>query len=91
MPQFIKDNRVPKDSETILANGTFKRTNRIGPGNAKIYEKNGNYYYRDTLHTGKGAHIEVFNKSGKHLGEANPISGELLSGTADPKKRLNLK
>ena len=32
-------------------------------GKAKIYiGYDGNYYYRDTLHTGKRAHLEVFNK-----------------------------
>ena len=55
---------------------------------ASIYkDADGNYYYKDKFHTGKAAHIEIFNKNGKHLGEMKP-DGELISNSADPKKIL---
>ncbi|MCR5526476.1 MAG: hypothetical protein K6F39_03750 [Lachnospiraceae bacterium] len=46
---------------------------------------------RDTLHVGERAHVEVFDKLGRHLGEANPITGEIIEGTIDVAKRLKLK
>ena len=57
---------------------------------SKVYQKGKYYYHRDTLHTGKSAHLEVYNKRGKHLGEADPKTGKLIPGTADPKKRIEL-
>ena len=50
---------------------------------SKVYQKGKYYYHRDTLHTGKSAHLEVYNKRGKHLGEADPKTGKLIPGTAD--------
>ena len=32
----------------------------------------------------------MYNKRGKHLGEADPKTGKLIPGTADPKKRIEL-
>ena len=43
------------------------------------------------MHVGEKAHIEVFNKAGKHIGEANPLTGEIIKGTADTSKTLKLK
>ena len=58
---------------------------------SRIGEKGDKYYYRDTLHKGKRAHIEVFDKKGKHLGEANPLTGKLLENSADKSKKLKIK
>ncbi|WP_430603553.1 colicin E3/pyocin S6 family cytotoxin [Enterococcus sp. DIV0724b] len=55
---------------------------------AKVFEKDGKYYHRDTLHKGKGSHLEVYDKHGKHIGEADPKTGELKPGTADLNKKL---
>ena len=46
---------------------------------AQVYKKGDQYYYRDTYHRGESSHLEVFDKRGNHLGEA------------DPSKRLNLQ
>ena len=82
-----RDNRVPQDNETVLKNGEYKATNKRVKG-AKVYEKDGKYYHRDTLHKGKASHLEVYNKRGNHLGEADPKTGILKPGTADPTKTL---
>lgn len=87
---YIDANRVPKDSETVLRTKPeeYTPTDYKAPrGGNKVYRgKDGNYYYRDTLHRGKGAHLEVFNKAGNHLGEADPLTGVIKPGTADPTK-----
>ncbi len=49
---------------------------------ARVYKKDGLLYHRDTLHKGRGAHLEVYNKQGKHLGIANPLTAELIPETA---------
>ncbi|WP_422389665.1 colicin E3/pyocin S6 family cytotoxin [Candidatus Enterococcus lemimoniae] len=36
----------------------------------------------------KGNHLEVYDKHGKHIGEADPKTGELKPGTADLNKKL---
>lgn len=90
VPDFIRDNTVPVDRQTILSSPEFKRTNKLN-GTARIYEKGGLYYYRDQLHKGKSAHLEVFHKNGTHIGKADPLTGNILPGTADRSKRVNIK
>lgn len=87
--QYITENRVPKDKETVLKDkDQYKRTNYTEKG-AKVYKgEDGNYYYRDTMHGGKSAHLEVFDKQGNHLGEANPLTGILDTSKADPTKHI---
>lgn len=93
--RYIEQNTVPTDKETVLSNkNKFSKIKRRFPEakGASVYEgKDGNYYYRDTLHTGKSAHLEVFSKRGVHLGEADPLTGELIPGTADATKHLRVK
>ncbi len=89
IPKFIQDNRVPLDKETILNNSVFKACNARVKG-AKVYKKDNLYYHRDTLHTGKAAHLEVYNKRGVHIGEANPITGEIIANTADKTKKIDI-
>lgn len=86
-PPWETDDRVPLDRETILNDKSFKKTSKKYKG-ATIYEKDGKRYYRDTFHRGKASHLEVFDKSGKHLGEADPVTGTLKPNTADPNKKL---
>ncbi|WP_124726348.1 hypothetical protein [Staphylospora marina] len=88
-PPYVVDNRVPLDNETILKDRSFKRTKHRVKG-ATVYEKDGKYYHRDTLHKGEGAHLEVYDKKGRHIGEADPQTGEIKPGTRDPKKKLDL-
>jgi len=90
IPEFIRDNRVPIDKETILSCSSFEKTKITPVKGAQIYKKNQQFYHRDTLHKGKGAHLEVYNKNGKHLGEADPISGKLIQNTQDKTKHLTL-
>ncbi|MDF2804822.1 MAG: Hedgehog/intein hint domain protein, partial [Anaerocolumna sp.] len=89
-PDYIKDNRVPLDKETILSSKDYSKTNIKYKG-AQVYKNGDKYYYRDTFHTGEAAHLEVFDKRGNHIGEANPQTGELMPGTADPTKKINVK
>ena len=86
---YVRDNRVPLDSETVLRNPEYRFTGRTRD-HVKIYKKGDCYYYRDTKHFGKSAHLEVFDKRGKHLGEADPQTGEIRPGTADSAKKLEL-
>ena len=85
--EWEKDNRVPKDNETVLKEKEFKKTKKKVKG-AVVYEKDGKFYHRDTFHKGKGSHLEVYDKLGNHLGEADPETGEILPGTRDKNKKL---
>jgi len=89
-PDYVKENRVPKDDETFLKGKEYRKTTQKVKG-ANVYKKGDNYYYRDTLHKGKGAHVEVFNGKGRHLGEANPVTGKIAPNSMDPSKRINIK
>ena len=89
-PDYIKENRVPQDKETVLNEKEYKRTNYTNKG-ARVYEKDGYYYCRDTFHKGEAAHLEVFDKLGNHLGEANPLTGEIIPNTIDVTKKLILR
>ncbi|EKQ57371.1 peptidoglycan-binding protein, partial [Clostridium sp. Maddingley MBC34-26] len=89
-PDYIKDNRVPLDKETVLSSKDYTKTN-IKVKGAQVYKNGDNYYYRDTFHTGEASHLEVFDKRGNHIGEANPQTGELIPGTADPTKKINVR
>jgi hypothetical protein len=89
LPEFIKQNRIPLDRETILHSANFRKT-KINPvKGAQVYTDGKSFYHRDTLHTGKRAHLETYNKQGIHLGEADPITGRLIPNTADKTKKLN--
>ena len=90
VPDYIKEDRVPIDKETILGSGDYKRTNMTNKG-ARVYEKDGMYYCRDTFHTGEAAHLEVFDRFGNHIGEANPLTGKIIQGTADASKHLYVR
>ena len=89
IPAYVRDRRIPLDSETVLRNPKYRFTGRTRD-HVKIYKKGDRYYYRDTKHFGKSAHLEVFDKRGKHLGEADPQTGEIRPGTADSTKKLEL-
>lgn len=86
---YIRENRLPKDSETILSDGTFDKIGKVEPHGAQVYKNDKKYYYRDTLHFGKKAHLEVFDRKGNHLGEADPLTGEIKPHSADSKKKLS--
>lgn len=88
IPEFIRENKVPRDKETILKNPVFRKTKIPTVKGAQVYTKENLLYHRDTFHKGKSAHLEVYNRRGLHLGEADPITGQLIPGTADKTKNL---
>ena len=67
----------------------FDKIGKVEPHGAQVYKKDKKYYYRDTLHFGKKAHLEVFDRKGNHLGEADPLTGEIKPHSADSKKKLS--
>jgi hypothetical protein len=90
IPQFIKDDRVPLDKETVLISALFKKTKIPSVKGARVYIKDNLFYHRDTFHTGQSAHLEVYNKRGIHLGEADIFTGIIRADTADKTKTLYL-
>jgi hypothetical protein len=90
IPDFIKFDRVPRDSETILSTSGFIKTKVSRVKGAAIYKKGDRYYHRDTLHKGKGAHLEVYNSRGQHIGEAHPLNGELIPNTVNKTRKIDL-
>ncbi|WP_406501299.1 hypothetical protein OHA04_19400 [Streptomyces sp. NBC_01590] len=83
-PAYVRENRVPQDNETVLADrARYQSTGRRKKG-AIIYRgTDGRYYHRDTLHRGKGAEIEVYDSAYKHIGTMSP------SGTFDASGKVN--
>ena len=49
----------------------------------------GNYWYIDNLHFGKAAHLEVFDKTGLHIGEAD-LQGNIDTTKQDRNKAIDL-
>ncbi|SDW78032.1 Protein of unknown function [Marininema mesophilum] len=76
------DNDVPTDSQTILGKGGFERVKGKRMKGAQVYKKGKFFYHRDTLHRGEGAHLEIYNSQGIHMGKGDPLTGELIPGTA---------
>ena len=89
-PHEVWGSDVPTDAQTILADGTFNKTKMTYLG-ARIYEKDKKYYYRDTKHGGKGAHLEVFDKKGNHIGTADPLTGVINKNGKVKGRKLYIK
>jgi hypothetical protein len=83
------DDETPSDKQTVLSQkDKFSKTGRYKKG-AQIYKgKDGKYYHRDTLHKGKSAELEVYNKKGDHVGTANPKTGNINSNKAIPGRNI---
>ncbi|WP_255404724.1 hypothetical protein [Thermoactinomyces sp. DSM 45892] len=60
MCKWIDEDRIPQASETILS--TFTKTKIPRVKGAAVYENDKKLYHLDTLHTGSGAHLEVYDK-----------------------------
>jgi hypothetical protein len=88
VPDYISGNRIPLDRDTILVSKEFTKTKIPRVNGAAVYKHRNRYYHRDTFHEGKGAHLEVYDSRGRHLGEAHPQTGELLPNTLDKTKTL---
>ena len=81
----------PTDEQTILNDNTrFTRTAMTCQGR-KIYQEiaNKQYWFVDNLHYGEKAHLEVFDKIGKHIGEAG-LQGNIDHSKKDPNKTIDL-
>ncbi len=80
-PAYVPDNRLPLDSETLPPLNSYTRTPYRVKG-ARVWQRgDGTYIHRDTLHKGKGAELEVYDKRGKwikaicpHCGTERPTS-----------------
>ena len=90
VPPYADPQRVPLDSETLIgreglsAKGKGKRVK-----GAKVYKRGGGLCHRDTLHKGKGAEIETYNKTGKtHKGAICAHCGA-SKGKVDKKKKCD--
>lgn len=78
----IDSTEPPEDKQTILRDDS--RFNRIKARfqGRRIYQEltTGRFWYADNEHTGGSAHLEVFDKRGKHIGEAG-LEGDLIPNT----------
>lgn len=65
--------RTPLDEETCLSNQQkFKKVNGLKSQGRQVYlDVQKRFWYIDNLHKGESTHLEVFNKDGKHIGEAD--------------------
>ncbi len=82
--------RVPTDKQTILKDKSrFKAASKPLQGGRKVFlEVSTKYYwYVDSLHKGKGAHLEVFDNNGNHIGEAD-LDGNISFEKNDPEKKI---
>ncbi|NET59904.1 MAG: hypothetical protein F6K47_28270 [Symploca sp. SIO2E6] len=82
----------PRDEQTILRDSQrFNKTTKRYDGRVVYCEiATGRYWYVDNLHSGKAAHLEVFDKTGKqHLGEAD-LQGTIDESKCDHDKTLNI-
>ncbi len=81
----------PTDKQTVLRDSTrFEKTSGVIQGRTIYRElRTDRYWYADNLHIGKAAHLEVFDKTGKHLGEAD-LRGNLNTLKKDLSKTIQL-
>ena len=76
--------RVPLDEESCLINKQkFAKLNGLKSQGRQVYQDiSKRYWYIDNAHKGGGAHIEVFDKNGDHIGESD------LRGKIDVSKKV---
>ena len=82
----------PTDSQTVLRDTRRFQATALSPiQGRKVYlEIETKYYwYVDNLHHGQGAHLEVYNKIGDHLGKAD-LAGNTIPLTADKTKKIRI-
>jgi hypothetical protein len=81
----------PPDAETILNDPTrFQPTSLFQQGrrvHREIHTRH--YWYVDNFHCGHGAHLEVFDSRGIHVGESD-LEGEVDSSKKDPQKTIDM-
>ncbi|MEH2255514.1 MAG: hypothetical protein V7K60_04755 [Nostoc sp.] len=81
----------PRDEQTLLRDTTrFRKTSFRYDGRFVYCEFTTSWYwYVDNLHEGKAAHLEVFDKRGFHLGEAD-LQGNIDTAKKDKDKTIDL-
>ncbi len=72
----------PTDEQTMLRDASRYVSTKETYKGRRIYQEvlTKRFFYVDSLHFGPKAHIEVFDKRGKHLGEAD-LDGKLMPHT----------
>jgi hypothetical protein len=89
-PKYVEENRVPIDKETLIGRENLVKVKNKGPKGAKVYRRGDNLVHRDTMHMGKDAEIEVYNKNGtEHLGAICAHCGRQKQGKKDKKKKCD--
>ena len=91
-PPYVTQNRVPLDSETFppLNGPGYSRTKNIVKGATVFRAPDGTYQHRDTLHRGKAAEIEVYDKNGKHLYAKCPHCGAPKPGSTHKERKIKV-
>ena len=80
----------PTDEQTLLINkDLYVKTNNIRVQGRAVYKeiKTDYFWYVDNLHFGPKSHLEVFNSTGSHIGEAD-LSGCINYTKCDASKSL---
>ena len=89
---LLGENLVERVRKTPIAPSESPFWKNLGPFRGKIkkygHGKELKYYVWDYTH---GSHIEVFNRKKKHIGEANPVTGEIDYSKIDPKKYIDIQ
>jgi len=83
--------KPPSDKQTALRNSNRYVVMKRFHDGRRIYQDvyNDNYVYVDNFHYGVAAHLEIFDREGIHLGEAN-LQGEIKTNTQDNTKFLTI-
>ena len=83
--------KPPRDEQTLLRDTIrFRKTSFRYDGRFIYCElTTGRYWYVDNLHEGKAAHVEIFDKRGFHIGEAD-LQGNIDTAKKDKDKTIDL-
>lgn len=90
LPYSAESTDPPRDEQTCLVDSQrYESTGKFVQGR-RIYQHrlSKNLLYVDNMHFGAAAHIEIFDKFKRHLGEGSLLDGNLRPGTRDAKKTL---
>ena len=81
----------PTDKQTILRDTSRFASSSRSVQDRRVYKeiKTGYYWYVDNFHSGKAAHLEVFDSQGKHFGESD-LEGKINTSERDPRKELDV-
>jgi hypothetical protein len=77
------EGRPPQDDEVNPPMRMYRRTGMRMLGATVFQRPDGSYIHRDTLHGGRGAELEVYDKRKKHTGTICPNCGSPRGGPVD--------